>query len=109
MTGKTLQVKTRKIAEGMTVLMNTPTKNHHKLPIAEIEVGPLEQPHMSLGRFTAANPPIGFSIEVTPETDSEMIVTRVATLGSDDDYDYELILHIANFSNRAVSAEVRRL
>ncbi len=102
-----MQIKTRKIAEGMKVLMNTPTKDHHKLPIAEIEVGPCEQPHISLGRFTPDKPPVGFSIEITPDTDPEMIVTKVTTLESDDDY--ELILHVANFSNRAVSAEVRAL
>lgn len=89
-------------------LMTTVSKaldNRH--PLGEIEVKSKEQPHMSLGNFNDANPPKGFAIHISPDPDPEAIVTQVMRLGEDDDY--ELVLHIANYGNKTVSAEVWQL
>lgn len=78
-----------------------------KHPIGEIEVQPREQPHMSLGNFTNANPPKGFAVHITPDPEPDTIVTQVTRLGEDENY--ELVLHIANYGNKMVSAEVWEL
>lgn len=88
-------------------LMNTISKPLNKHPIGEIEVKSKEQPHISLGNFSSANPPKGFAIHVTPDPEPEAIVTQVTRLGEDDNY--ELVLHIANYGNKTVSAEVWQL
>lgn len=88
--------------------MRTITKAlDHKHPIGEIEVKPKEQPHMSLGNYSDEKPPKGFAVHVSPDPDPEAIVTQVTRL--EDGSNYELVLHIANYGNRTVSAEVWRL
>lgn len=76
-------------------------------PIAEIEVKSQEQPHISLGNYTAAHPPKGFAVHVDPDPEPEAIVTQITSLGTDKEY--ELVLHIANYGNKTVSAEVWQL
>ncbi|HMI09195.1 MAG TPA: hypothetical protein VK497_02245 [Candidatus Saccharimonadales bacterium] len=78
--------------------------NPEKTPIGKVEVKAHGQPRISLGNFTANNPPRGFSIHITPDPDPEAIVTQVTTLGSDKEY--ELILHIANYGNKTVNAKI---
>lgn len=77
-------------------------------PVAEMEVKPNEQPHMSLGTYSEAVPPKGFVVAINPDPESaESVVTQIMQVGSKKNY--ELVLHIANYSNQTVSAEVRRL
>lgn len=78
--------------------------NPKKLPIAKMQVRAHGQPHISLGSFTANNPPKGFSIHITPDPEPEAIVTQVTTLGGEKEY--ELILHIANYSDKTVNAKI---
>jgi hypothetical protein len=76
-------------------------------PISMIEVKSREQPHVSLGHFTDRNPPKGFAIHISPDPEPDAIVTQVTRL--EDGEDYELVLHIANYGNKNVSAEIWRL
>lgn len=73
-------------------------------PIGEIEVKSKEQPHISLGNYSIANPPKGFAIHITPDPEPDAIITQITSLGTEEEY--ELVLHIANYGNRTVSAEV---
>jgi hypothetical protein len=77
------------------------TKN---TPIGEIEVKSNEQPHVSLGDYTSINPPKGFVIHISPSPEPDAIVTQITSLGTDEKY--ELVLHIANYGSKAISAEV---
>ena len=88
-------------------MTTVPKALHNRHPLGEIEVKSKEQPHMSLGNFSYANPPKGFAIHINPDPDPEAIVTQVTRLGEDDSY--ELVLHIANYGNKTVSAEVWQL
>lgn len=75
--------------------------------IGEIEVKSKEQPHISLGDYSATHPPKGFAIHITPDPEPDTIVTQVTRLG--DDSKYELVLHIANYGNMTVGVEVWQL
>jgi hypothetical protein len=70
--------------------------------IGEIEVRPKEQPHMSLGNYTSTNIPERFIIRVKPELESDVIVAQIIKLEPKQ----ELILHVANYGNEIISAEV---
>lgn len=78
-----------------------------KEPIAEIEVKPREQSHISLGNFDSHHPPKGFAIHINPEPETEAITTQIISFGTDQEY--ELVLHIANYATKTISAEVWRL
>jgi len=90
-----------------TYLITTEENVVEKTPVAELEVRAKEQPHISLGSYTAANSPKGFAIHISPDPEPETIVTRITRLGTDKKY--ELVLHIANYGNVTVSAEIWRL
>jgi hypothetical protein len=79
-----------------------------KLPIAVLEIPPLDQTHISLGEYTREHPPIGFSIEVSPDYEPDDIVAQITRLEAAFDV-YELILHVANYRDNSVSVEVFRL
>lgn len=74
-------------------------------PVGELEVRPRRQERVSLGNFTLANPPKGFSLQVTPKRDSDAVVPQLTRLGATYDK-YELVLHVANYGDRTVSVEV---
>ncbi|HTE21413.1 MAG TPA: hypothetical protein VK674_00040 [Candidatus Limnocylindria bacterium] len=87
-------------------LKQTATKDLE--PINEVHLKPQEERHISLGRFTAKKSPKGFSIGFTPDPDPvESVVSEITSLGSPSYY--ELILRIANNSNRPVAAKVWQL
>jgi hypothetical protein len=69
------------------------------------EVQPRKQLRVSLGDFTADKPPLGFTLEVSPESISDSIVAQLTKLSAEYD-EYELILHVANYEDRTVSVEV---
>lgn len=78
-------------------------------PIGEIEVRSGEQLHMSLGTYTEEERLKGFTTELTPDPeDDDAIVTRVARVEKENGK-YELVLHIANYGNKTISAEIKRL
>lgn len=100
-----INLRSESEASHLIVKGPNPPKGAHL--IGEIEVRSKEQPHMSLGNFNSMNPPKGFTIHISPDSDPDDIVTQVTRLGEDDDY--ELVLHIANYGNKTVSAEVRQM
>ncbi len=76
--------------------------------ICTIDVQPRDQSRVSLGKFTSDDKLKGFSIEITPEPDSpDSIVTHITNLGTSSQS--RLVLHIANFGDKAISADVRQL
>jgi hypothetical protein len=75
--------------------------------VGEIEVRPKEQPRMSLGNYTPTNTPKRFIARISPEPEFDAIVTQITKLGSDKDY--ELVLHIANYGDTTICAEIWRL
>ncbi len=100
-------------AEAPTEKLKTKSQTSHSARSANsekrhlfgmVQVKAHGQPQISLGNFTANNPPKGFSIHITPDPEPEAIVTQVTTLGSDKEY--ELILHIANYGNKTVNAKI---
>lgn len=94
-------------AEASQLLKPNPTE--HSRLIAVVEVNPRSQPHVSLGNFTADAPPVGFTLEITPEDyDPETIVAQITRLDAAFD-EYELVLHLANYSDRAASVDVLQL
>lgn len=97
----------RSESEASHLMTTVPRALNNRHPLGEIEVKSKEQPHMSLGNFSSANPPKGFAIHISPDPDPEAIVTQVTRLGENDNY--ELVLHIANYGNQTVSAEVWQL
>jgi hypothetical protein len=108
MTQSTLKTRdsiTNLISEQPAVNVGRRTKSKRR--IGEVTVLAKDQPHLSLGTYTAAHPPKGFAIHITPDPEPDAIVTQITQLGSDKKY--ELVLHIANYGNEDVSAEVWQL
>lgn len=77
---------------------------HANKPVGEIEVKPCDQVHMSLGNFDRASIPKGYSVQIAPRIEPDAIVTQITSLGTDKEY--ELVLHVANYSDKTVSAEI---
>ena len=82
-------------------------KSAKKLLIGEIEVRSKEQPRMSLGKYTSENPPKGFAIHINPDPEPDAIVTQIMRTGTDKKY--ELVLHVANYGDKTICAEVWRM
>lgn len=106
MTKKTLIPVNRKESEASQLLhFKAPDEAE---PFAVIEVQPREQPHISLGSFTVKNPPKGFVLEITPEPEPEAVAAQITSLGAEYG-EYELVLHVANYGDKAVNVEVTQL
>ncbi|MET0779803.1 MAG: hypothetical protein ABWY71_03130 [Candidatus Saccharimonadales bacterium] len=89
------------------LISSAPRRRQAKL-IAQLEVKLGEQQHITLGSFTEASPPKGFSIELTPDPNpAGSVVTEITSLGTAKRY--KLVLHIANYGTRAVSAKIWQL
>lgn len=82
--------------------------NHSNDLIGEVEVKPGEQTHITLGNYDSHNTPKGFSIEFSPSSVDNEIVKQVTKLALNNNH-YELVLHIANYSDKTVGAEIWRL
>lgn len=81
---------------------------HHGALIAAIEVGPHDDPTMSLGMFEKTKQPKGFYIEFANDAEpAEAVKTSVTahTLARNVEY----TLHVVNKSNRSLYAEVWQL
>lgn len=72
--------------------------------MANIEVRPTEQPHVSLGEYTSSETPIGFALYIEPDPEPDAIVAQIMRVGSTKSY--ELVLHVANYGNKTVNVEV---
>jgi hypothetical protein len=72
------------------------------------EVAPKSKDHVSLGEFKTDEPLIGFSLEVTPDCDPEDVAVQITKLSAVYN-EYELVLHVANGSDKMVSVEVQQL
>lgn len=82
--------------------------NKQKLPLAVLEIQPLDQSRISLGEYTLDHPPIGFAIEATPDYEPNDIMAQITRLGAAFD-EFELILHVANYRDKPIVVEVFRL
>ncbi|MFG2377604.1 hypothetical protein ACGFY9_39865 [Streptomyces sp. NPDC048504] len=85
-----------------------PKPDQESRPIMMFEVPPKTKDHISLGDFTDDEPPIGFYPEVTPNHDPKDVDAQITKLSAEYD-EYELVLHVANRSNKTVNVEVHRL
>lgn len=89
------------------LISNTPRHKQAHL-IEKLEVKPSEQRRVALGSFAEDNPPKGFSVEITPDPNpTGSVLTEVTSLGTAKRY--KLVLHVTNYSSRAVNTEVWRL
>jgi len=76
--------------------------------IERLVVKPGEQPRIALGNFTEHNTPKGFSIEINPDPHpAGSVITQVTSLGTTKRY--KLLLLIANYGTKTITAEVRQL
>jgi hypothetical protein len=74
----------------------------------QVTVNPREQKHLSLGSFTETNQPKGFSVGLVPNPDPiGAVVTKITSMGTADRY--ELILYIANYGSKPVTAKIWQL
>lgn len=74
--------------------------------IEEVELRPSEQARVFLGHFKLHEIPKGYSVALSPKTIEDEEIIRQITRLELQDGKYELILHIANYSGKTVSAEV---
>lgn len=73
--------------------------------VGRFNLKPRDQQRMSLGHFTVAHPAKGFSIALNPEPKTpDTVVTHITPLGTAKRY--ELVLHVANFSDELLNVEV---
>ncbi|HSX31411.1 MAG TPA: hypothetical protein VLE99_05845 [Candidatus Saccharimonadales bacterium] len=73
--------------------------------VGKLDLLPQQQSRLSLGMFSSDRPAKGFSIGLSPEPDYEdSLVTQVLSIGGEKRH--ELILQIANYGNRKISAEI---
>lgn len=76
--------------------------------VGRLDLKPRDQQRMSLGHFTTAHPAKGFSITLNPEPETpDAVVTHITPLGTAKQY--ELVLHVANFSDKSLTVEVWRM
>lgn len=81
---------------------------HDTEPINEIKVGPQEQQRISLGSFRGKEALKGFSVGFIPGPDpAGSVVSEITSLGTAERY--ELVLHLANYGNKSVTARVWQL
>ena len=74
--------------------------------IEEVELQSSEQARVFLGLFEPHATPEGFSVVLGPKSVEEDEVVKQITRLELENGQYELVLHLANYSAKAVSAEV---
>jgi hypothetical protein len=88
------------------LIRHTPA-NEGKI-IEEVELKSGEQTRVFLGLFESHVTPKGFSIVLDPKTvDNDEVIKQITKLELENGY-YELVLHLANYSAKVVSIEVRK-
>lgn len=71
----------------------------------EIVVKGRQQPHLSLGEYDKETIPKGFSVEFSQEPMDDAIITQITRVELPEDK-VEFILHIANYSDQTIRAEI---
>lgn len=84
------------------------SNNRHEMPIAVLEVKPLDQTYISLGEYILSRPPIGFSIAITPDYEPDDVVAQITRIDAAGE-EFELVLHIANYGDKSLSVEIFRI
>lgn len=73
--------------------------------VGRLRVAPQQQARLSLGVYGTGRHEKGFSVELKPTPDpDESVVTQVFSIGSSERH--ELVLNIANYGDRTVTADV---
>lgn len=75
--------------------------------VSEIEVRPYEQLQVLLGNFRKL--PKGFSLHFSPQPEQDEVVARMVELVAGDGALAKLILHIGNYGDKTMTAQVWRL
>jgi hypothetical protein len=88
------------------LMQHPPT--HPTTLISEVEIKPGEQTHVSLGNYDEQSTPKGFSLELNAPVENADIIKQITKLEFNDNQ-YELVLHIANYSTKTISAEIWQL
>ena len=73
--------------------------------LAVVEVKPLEQTHISLGNYDSNHRPQSFALKLHPNQKDDELVAQITKLELENG-EYELVLHVANYSNKIISIEV---
>jgi hypothetical protein len=81
------------------------TPHSRKRSVGELKVDANSQSRMSLGSFHQNECIDGFSVYISPRPQDDAIVSQITKTQSRDG-DFELILHIANYGDVDVCAEV---
>ena len=76
-------------------------------PISKQKIKPAKQFYVTVQNFSGAPPLKGFAIHISPDPDPEAIVAQVTKIGNDKAY--ELVLLVANYSNKTFEVEVWQL
>lgn len=89
-------------------LIKDPTLKTGNRPIKTMKVLPTQQSAVPLGKYTDAQTPKGFCVEVSPNPEPEhSLVTRVLFAG--DPMAYSLTMVVANYGLKAVTVKIWRL
>lgn len=75
--------------------------------LAEVEIKPVEQTHISLGNYSPDHVPQGFSLKSHPELSDGELITQITKLEHENG-EYELVLHVANYGERTISIEIKQ-
>lgn len=73
--------------------------------VSEVEIKPVEQTHISLGNYTGKHNPQNFAIKPYPRVNEDELIMQITKLEHENG-EYELILHVANYSEKIISIEV---
>lgn len=86
----------------------TTTRGVFTTHVGKILVSPRQQVQLSLGVYGEDKPEKGFLVELNPDPEFKDSV-EVQTLSVGSPRRYELILHVANYGDQAVTADVWRM
>lgn len=89
----------------MSHLLEKYSRDHFSRLLAEVEIKPVEQTHISLGNYSRDQIPQGFALKLHPELSSDELVTQITKLEHENG-GYELVLHVANYGERTISIEI---
>jgi hypothetical protein len=96
------------VSSNLTHLIRDISQPKNAVFIQSLKIKPGDQNKVPLGSFTDDNPPKGFLVEIDPDPmPANSVVTEVVSLGSH--HRYTLYMQIANYSAKALNAEIWRL
>jgi len=78
--------------------------------VAKVVVVPQQSSRLSLGTYSTENPPVGFSMEFSPEPDPPCaIMANVTPLPSGRGSEYRLLCLLDNYGTRTVTVTIRQM